>query len=153
MEKKPNALTPCSRCGLVFFCCNSHRDFSMPLHTAVGEEGLSQCDANLLLREDYRFQTKAAPDAQDISWAPKRLMSQWKALHGSSWNAEYRPLAIQETGCPDKAADVVLRAATDGLTMPLTVLYALEHLAKEGWQQKKELNIHVGLVTFHLCRF
>ncbi|KDQ11974.1 hypothetical protein BOTBODRAFT_135118 [Botryobasidium botryosum FD-172 SS1] len=144
MEKKTAQLQLCPECKLSFFCSGSHRDFAMPNHKKVGPEGVSQCGANQMIREDDHFKRSAGPDAPDFAWAPSRVVSEWTSLGDSSWTTEYTPILAEEAGLPESALPGILRVATEGLTMPLTILLALEKLARTPeWFKQETLVIHV----------
>jgi splicing suppressor protein 51 len=156
-QETASRLQSCEYCNLTFFCSDSHRDFGMPFHRQEGSEGAADCHAYQFIRNDKNFNnlsrawrpqlpSLAAMGSEAMfSWAPFRIMPAWRPLEGTTWDSEYRQLAIDQGPCPEFAISSFLRASTEWLTMPLTVLYGLEKLGHDGWQDKETLSIHVRL--------
>ena len=77
----------------------------------------------------------------DYCWAPKRTKSQWTSLQCVDWNDFEHEFRKDHTGEVDRPQS---RAATEGLAMPMTILWALENLnSDDPWTKKETLNIHV----------
>ena len=111
-------------------------------------EGLSQCAINdairkdLILREDLKLDSSDSPP-----WTPERVKTQWESLEGRSWSSEYEG----ELDCPSNLKASLLRDASERLTYPQTILWALEKLnTGDTWTKKDTLIVHVGysLVLF-----
>lgn len=76
-------------------------------------------------------------------WAPERLKPTWSSLQDLNWN-DFTEDMKRELPMPDNAILELLRAASDALTMPMTILLGLENLnSNDSWTKKDTLNIHV----------
>jgi splicing suppressor protein 51 len=150
-------LQKCMDCQTTFFCSPRHFALIKKTHGVVpinGYGNLSQCQLNQQIREDVRFhnllsdaKTSISPDAPTaladsapLTWAPERVMDKWLSIKGSTWEGEFANYLDVPAG---KAP--FLRAASDGLALPMTTVYALEVLNGD-WKPKDTLVIHV-------CRF
>ncbi|KAF7340392.1 Zinc finger mynd domain-containing protein 17 [Mycena venus] len=148
-------LIPCPQCGLNFCCSSDHWDAARVLHHAPCEEafdGISQCEMNMQVREDIKFQNfwTGYADKENISrkylWRPPRVKSSWTALMGTSWENEFRDEMCQSLGIPVwiPAGPSMLRAASDHLTMAMTILYGLEKLNDDdAWTRKDIITVHI----------
>ncbi|KAJ7241083.1 hypothetical protein C8J57DRAFT_1561722 [Mycena rebaudengoi] len=130
-------LIPCPHCGLNFCWSSDHWDVARVLHHAPCEEacdGISQCEMNMQVREDIKFQNfwTGYADEKNISrkylLCPPRAKSSWTALTGASWENEFRDEMCQSLGVSVwiPAGSSMLRAASVHLTMAMTILYGLE---------------------------
>ncbi|KAJ7443996.1 hypothetical protein FB451DRAFT_1568504 [Mycena latifolia] len=106
---------------------------------------------DLVFEEDMA----SAHDASgQFMWAPDRVKSSWSSLVGTSWASEFSDLMRSSVGVPDSRPMAPwIRAASDNLTLPMTILYALERLKDDdAWTKKHTLAIHVSssfaLITF-----
>jgi len=65
--------------------------------------------------------------------------------------AEFGEALGKGQGIPDSVLVPWMRAASDGLSMPMTILWALEKLygADEGWTRKEVLTVHVSRLSFY----
>ncbi|KAJ2927006.1 hypothetical protein H1R20_g10098, partial [Candolleomyces eurysporus] len=147
-------LQKCMDCQSTFFCSPRHFALIKKTHGTVpinGYGNLSQCQLNQQIREDVRFfnlladaKTSISPDAPTaladsapLTWAPERVMDEWSSLKGSTWEGEFASHLDVPAG-----KGPFLRSASDGLALPMTILYALEVLNGE-WKPKDTLVIHV----------
>ncbi|KAJ6496311.1 hypothetical protein C8R45DRAFT_985563 [Mycena sanguinolenta] len=144
-------LIPCPQCNLSFCCPPAHWEAARALHHGPcedGHDGLSHCDMNREVRADIKFEEVMA-SAHDASgqwmWAPERIKSGWSSLMGLSWEGEFGDEMRKSVGVPaERPMGPWVRAASDHLTMAMTILYALEKLNDdEGWTRKHTLTIHI----------
>ena len=126
----------------------AHRDFAQHTHENIPDSdsaaGLSQCAMNEIIRGDLVGRELLRMDV-DIPppWAPDRIKAKWESLEGRSWASEYE----QELPAPPQVVGPLLRNATDGLTFPQTILWALEKLnSDDAWTKKDTLTVHVYFV-------
>ena len=76
--------------------------------------------------------------------APERVLPQWTSLAGCAWAPDYE----RELPAPPDVVGPFLRNVTDGLTFPLTILWALEKLNEDdAWTSKEVLNVHVRFLV------
>lgn len=84
------------------------------------------------------------------AWAPERTVPQWTSLRGINWYDSFMDemkKAVSATGYspPDAIFKPMLRGATEGLSIPMTILWALELLHEDlDWTKKDTLNIHAS---------
>lgn len=147
-------LKPCQDCKITFYCSDSHRDAIRHAHAETpapdGHDGLSQCQIQQEIRQDLDLANllAGAPTASGgFQWAPNRVKQAWLSLKGSNWQDELGADISSELGIPHgPALGPFIRAASDGLSMPMTILHALESLQKsDQWTRQGTLNIHVRL--------
>ncbi|KAJ7447651.1 hypothetical protein FB451DRAFT_1054349 [Mycena latifolia] len=152
--------SPCPQCNVSFCCSPAHWEAAHVLHHAPcedGYDGLSHCEMNREVHGDVMFE-EAMVSAYDASgqfmWAPDRVKSSWSALVRTSWASEFSDLMCSSAGVPDSHPMAPwIRAAFDNLTMPMTILYALERLkADDAWTKKHTLTIHASS-SFGVARF
>ncbi|KAF5354505.1 hypothetical protein D9758_012406 [Tetrapyrgos nigripes] len=142
----------CPDCRLAFYCSQEHWDAVKHFHTGPSKErdGLSQCQMNQQFRMDIRFQY-SVPDAGPFMWAPERSKPIWEPLKAGDegttcWEEEFgKDLEMAMQGARVPVVIPFLRAASRGLSMPLTILYALQKLHGEDqvWTSKDTLVIHI----------
>lgn len=159
---KPKQLVPCPQCNLSFCCSPAHWEAARALHHGPCEDahdGLSHCEMNREVRADVKFEEVMA-SAHDPSgqfmWAPERLKPVWASLTGMSWEGEFGDLMRQSVGVPaSRPMGPWIRAASDNLTMAMTILYGLEKLNDDdAWTRKHTLTVHVSLfVPSSLCSY
>ncbi|KAJ7190580.1 hypothetical protein GGX14DRAFT_507204 [Mycena pura] len=151
--QKPRQLIPCPRCNLSFCCSPAHWAAALPLHDAPcedGHDGLSQCALNREVRGDVLLEAAIA-DSHDASgvfrWAPDRTAAAWAsvAAAGMSWETEIADEMRRSVGVPpERPMAPWVRMASNALTMPMTILYALEKLHDDdAWTKKSTLTIHI----------
>ncbi|KAG6852908.1 hypothetical protein C0991_008251 [Blastosporella zonata] len=145
----PVALKSCHACKMAFYCSQNHWDAVQHQHAEEscedGHDGLTQCHINQEIRQDVAFASimaKASPN--EFSWAPERVKPSWESLENTNWDKEYSSGISQVFGISTEAAGPFVRAASVGLSMPMTILWALEHLnTDDAWTRKDTLTIHV----------
>ncbi|KAG6844793.1 hypothetical protein H0H87_003722 [Tephrocybe sp. NHM501043] len=145
----PVTLKACNACRMAFYCSQSHWDAVQHQHTEEacedGHDDLPQCHMNQEILQDVAFASimaKASPN--EFSWAPERLKPSWESLKGTNWYTEYATGIAEVFGISGEASSTFVRAASLGLSMPMTILWALEHISPDnGWTCKEELTIHV----------
>ncbi|KAJ7438940.1 hypothetical protein B0H11DRAFT_2103469 [Mycena galericulata] len=144
-------LVPCPRCDLSFCCSPAHWAVARALHDGPcedGHDGLSHCDMNREVRADIKFE-EVMVSAHDVSgqfmWAPERTKAAWSSLAGTTWDAEFAEEMRGAIGVPEsRPMGPWIRAASDNLTMAMTILYALEQLNDtDAWTTKHTLTIHI----------
>ncbi|KAG6826085.1 hypothetical protein H0H92_001167 [Tricholoma furcatifolium] len=148
---EPASLKACPACKMAFYCSESHWAAVEHHHIkepcADGHDGLTQCHMNQEIRQDIAFTDIMAKASQaSFNWAPERIKSAWESLRGSStnWEREYSAGLMSDFGIPAAAVTPFVRASSVGLSMPMTILWALEHLNQDdAWTRKKELSIHM----------
>ncbi|THU87999.1 hypothetical protein K435DRAFT_803848 [Dendrothele bispora CBS 962.96] len=157
-----SALKSCPDCRLAFFCSEDHWNAVKHLHTqplsaAENNVGLSHCEMNQQLRMDLRFQYSDPEARRFLEWAPKRTKTRWERL-GSEQVAGGKREGQGKKTCWEEAfsqdleqvmqgarAMPSLRAASKGLSMPMTILYALQNLngEDESWTKKDTIVVHI----------
>ncbi|KAF9259006.1 hypothetical protein L218DRAFT_963991 [Marasmius fiardii PR-910] len=159
------SLKPCDTCKTSFYCCEEHWDAVRDKHmsTPVDDNpaGLTQCQLNKHFRETM-FLINLMSELHDNSesrdekskpyvfeWAPSRHKTAWKPLKDGAgcWEEEFKDEVKKDYGDSDlNPASLLpfLRAASEGLAMPMTVLYGLQKLkSSDDWTRKKTLTIHI----------
>lgn len=154
-------LTPCPTCRLSFTCSPEHWNLVKDFHSSTpcpdSPFGLSQCQTNSLIFADSEFEAahqQANTQGGPFQWAPKRTVERWSSLldpERSTWETEFGELFEREMRVSGPSTDSIdaktkLRAASEGLSMIVTILWALEKLNEgdEAWTQKEILEIHVS---------
>ncbi|KAJ7652662.1 hypothetical protein DFH06DRAFT_994915 [Mycena polygramma] len=148
-------LTPCPHCRLSFCCSPAHWEAARMLHHSTCEDAphdsLSQCAMNSELRIDIKFVAVLADENghfEKLRWAPPRINAAWMPLAASSWEAQFgdelRSLPMF-MGLPASfPLAPMIRVASDELTMPMTILYALEKLNDDDrWTRSPTLTVHI----------
>ncbi|KAJ7037209.1 hypothetical protein C8F04DRAFT_1232669 [Mycena alexandri] len=147
-------LVPCPQCKLSFCCSTAHWKAARALHhdpcddADYGHARLSQCEINREIRAHVKFQaTLVDKDGhfQRLRWAPPRVKAAWRSLTASSWDGQFEDEIRTFLRVPASFPLAPwIRAASDDLTMPMTILYGLEKLNDDdGWTRKQTLAIHV----------
>ncbi|KAG7086033.1 hypothetical protein E1B28_003554 [Marasmius oreades] len=163
------SLKACDACNTAFYCSQDHWDAVRDKHTTAtlpDEGGLTQCQINKQFRTDMFFinlmanvHAKSESDSDSDSdskpyvfqWAPTRHKVVWKALKedpAGCWEEAFGEELKKEMGgygaTPVSLAPF-LRAASEGLSMPMTILYALQKLKKssDDWTRKRTLTVHI----------
>lgn len=155
-QKQQRALLPsahpCPRCALSFCCSDAHWDAVRAAHAEVpcqdGWDGLTQCGMNQLFTADVKQALSMAKEGGAFNWAPERTVPEWTSLRGTDWYDSFihdLKTMVAGYGAPDSVLKPMLRGATEGLSMPMTILWALELLHTNlDWTKKDTLNIHVS---------
>ncbi|KAJ7183475.1 hypothetical protein C8R46DRAFT_1308118 [Mycena filopes] len=154
-EKPTQQLIPCPQCELSFCCSPAHWEVARALHHGPCEDahdGLSQCEMNRDVRADIQFEEVIAPAlerAGGFLFAPERLKASWVSLAGMSWEGELRDELRRYFGylgavSPEPRMSPWVNAASELLSIPMSILYALENLNDDdAWTKKNTLNIHI----------
>ncbi|KAJ6518318.1 hypothetical protein C8R47DRAFT_1312737 [Mycena vitilis] len=150
-SEKPRQLIPCPQCNLSFCCSPAHWEAARAFHHGPCEDahdGLSQCEINREVRGDVMFEAAmlgAQQDSSDFLWRPDRIKATWKSLEGTTWDSEFSDSLRQAVGVPaSRPMEPWLRAASDNLSMAMTILYGLEQLnPDDAWTRKHTLTIHI----------
>ncbi|KAJ8075506.1 hypothetical protein PM082_021136 [Marasmius tenuissimus] len=160
-EPKKHALKPCSTCQSVFYCSEEHWKSARPMHATLPAEGgfdcgRTQCQLLDDIRIDSSFMATMTEGSGMLVWYPSRIKQQWEPLRDGqarkNWEDEYAELLKEHFGnemtqskeTEEASLPPSLRAISVGLSMPMTILYALQRLnADEEWARKPELTIHV----------
>ncbi|KAI3609917.1 zinc finger mynd domain-containing protein 17 [Moniliophthora roreri] len=153
-------LKPCQDCRTSFYCSDAHWEVVRDIHTTQpcedGHDGLTQCQLNREIRADILFvnimadaHVESGLGVAEFQWAPERTKSSWQPLESGpkNWEAEFGD--DLKKGFGGAAATPMtfmpfLRASTEGLSFPMTILYGLQKL-KSGveWTTKRTLTVHV----------
>ncbi len=130
---------------MAFYCCDEHWEAIRHIHQEqASEEGPTQCQINQQVRADILFADLMSGMSVPFSWAPERVKDAWHSLEGATWESEYQE-DVQRAFGADLPASVVVRASSNQLSMPMTILWALEHLNEgDAWTMKETLTIHVS---------
>ncbi|KAJ7290646.1 hypothetical protein C8J57DRAFT_1164791 [Mycena rebaudengoi] len=144
-------LTPCPECMLSFCCSPAHWKAACKLHQGPSEDlrgGLSQCEMNKFTRGQIKFETTMTAwldRHRQLVWIPKRVKSEWASLKGGYWGGEFSDEIRKSFGMPAPLPiTFLITAASDTLSMAMTILYALEKLNDDdGWTRKHTLTVHV----------
>ncbi|KAG6918728.1 hypothetical protein DXG01_012213 [Tephrocybe rancida] len=145
----PVSLKACDTCKMAFYCSQEHWDAVQHKHAEEacedGHDGLSQCRMNQELLQDVMFvNLMARASSMEFSWAPERVVQSWKSLKDTDWITDYSSKILEDFGIPAELADPFVRAASVGLSMPMTILWGLENLnTDDQWTRKETLTIHV----------
>ena len=145
------SLQQCQDCNFGFYCSKAHWDLARHRHQEVpcdtGLNGLSHCATNKTVYENLIFmRARYHSKLGDYCWIPKRIKPHWTSLKGVEWNDFENDFRQDHIGEDELSREIKFRAATEGLAMPMTILWALENLnADDSWTKKETLNIHVRL--------
>jgi len=158
LEGRPNthpALERCSDCHISFYCSPEHWEAVVDRHKKYkGYDGLSECATNKMNIEDDYFtqdliRTSGLPD---LRWLPARTVPHFKSLRGVGWDdfmpytSFHRTFELHPSMSP--RLNIAFRAASETLSLPMTILWALEHIyPDDSWTKKETLNIHVSVIT------
>ncbi|KAF8881409.1 hypothetical protein CPB84DRAFT_1735214 [Gymnopilus junonius] len=158
-------LKPCPDCALSFYCSDEHWAAVKHIHQnrpcRDGYAGISQCQLNKFCSLDAKFSQVMKPGSNvgEFCWVPRRILPAWSSLRDLTWSDYQSDLAqafssYSSYGHP--FLNALVRAASETLSMPMTILWALEimNLGDISWTQKDVLNIHVlgaaGLELLHI---
>jgi splicing suppressor protein 51 len=150
-------LIPCPQCNLSFCCSPAHWEAARALHHAPCDDAcdglLSQCEMSRERRAHLKFETllaKARGYHWNIFWVPERVKTAWILLAGLSWESEFGDEMRRSFGVPAwRPITPWIRAASDTLTMAMTILYGLEKLNDDdAWTRKHTLTVHVSALCF-----
>lgn len=153
-------IKPCPSCKLTFYCSDAHwnaiRKRHMEEEDKEGRDGLSQCQLQQEMRHDIAFANlcSAGTNFGPFHWAPERTKASWTPLRDTDWEKEYLPeLAKAHSGTPEDVPSELLRAATEGLTLPMTILWVLEQMKGNdtSWTRQETLTIHVRFQLVRAC--
>ncbi|KAJ7859015.1 hypothetical protein B0H14DRAFT_3631294 [Mycena olivaceomarginata] len=137
---------------MLSFCCSpAHWEAARRLHQGPSEdlrEGLSQCEMNKYTRGQIMFETAMTSwldQYGQLVWIPKRVKSGWVSLKGVSWTGEFSDDIHKSFGIPAPLPiTFLITAASDTLSMAMTILYGLEELNDDnGWTRKHTLTVHI----------
>lgn len=146
-------LKPCPDCELSFYCSEEHWELTKDTHKTVpsqgGAYGLSQCATNELCLQDARMaRFMAGAKEGPFMWAPERVKPTWTSLRDLNWN-DFMDDMKSALPMPEPGIVQLLRAASDSLTLPMTILWGLENLhSDDAWTKKDTLNIHVSALEY-----
>ncbi|KAJ6626158.1 hypothetical protein B0H10DRAFT_547327 [Mycena sp. CBHHK59/15] len=146
----PGSLTPCADCKTSFCCCVEHWNDARAGHLESHDGDLSQCEINQQIRAHGRLWSSGVGlSIYDAQWIPKRLKTGWvaltKDLEASRWEREF---AVEiRAAFSLSARDTIgpyLWTASEHLSMPMTVLYALQEVNEsDAWTRNETLVIHI----------
>ncbi|CAA7264046.1 unnamed protein product [Cyclocybe aegerita] len=147
-NQQPGTLRPCPDCKLAFSCSEAHWNTVKDKHqntAAQDARGLPQCAMNKLCFQDAIFGDFMAGAGQGpFTWAPERTKTEWHSVKGLGWDDFAADLKEKMPGTPEDVLEPMLRAASEGLSMPMTILLGLECLNEgDEWTRKDMLSIHV----------
>ena len=150
------SLFPCPNCKLTFFCSAEHEKAAHAAHRELpcdeGHDNITQCKLNQELRSDINFSNIVVTDGPFVL-APQRTKISWIPLVGSqgisvnsNWNDEFTEDLATTAGVPPNVSLApLIRAASETLSMPMTILWALQNLNKsDHWTRQDTLTIHVS---------
>ncbi|KAK1221518.1 hypothetical protein PQX77_015637 [Marasmius sp. AFHP31] len=153
-------IKPCNVCEAAFYCCQEHWDVVRDKHVNEPVQdvpgNLSQCEINRQIRSDILF-ANIMSDAHEhqpegipsvFQWGPERHLSRWEPLKTGDkcWEEEFNAPLQREVvaSLGPMPPQLFLRGATEGLSMPMTILFALQQLKPDGdWNRKSSLTIHL----------
>ena len=137
---------------MAFYCSDSHWEAVQHFHAGEpcidGHDGLSQCQVNQEIRADISFGNfMAGAKAGSFKWAPERVKSSWTSLNAIGWEDEFGQELVQFFSIPeDINVGPFLRGASEALSLPMSILWALENLNEDdAWTRKDTLVVHVRL--------
>ncbi|KAJ7822596.1 hypothetical protein B0H13DRAFT_1920063 [Mycena leptocephala] len=121
------------------------------LHQGPSEvlrDGLSQYHMNKSTRGQIMFETTMTSwlDRQrPLVLIPKRVKPVWVSLKREFWQGEFSDEVRKSFGMPAPLPiTFLITAASDTLSMPMTILYGLEKLSDDdGWTRKNTSTIHI----------
>ncbi|KAF8881407.1 hypothetical protein CPB84DRAFT_1735211 [Gymnopilus junonius] len=153
-EPRSPGLKPCPDCGFSFFCSDLHWHTVMSKHQVepcrYGRENLTQCEMNKISLQDARLSQVVTPgdNVGNFLWLPERTVTSWTSLRSINWIDYESDLAKAYSSHSWRGLSflkALVRAATENLSMPMTILWSLEVLNdyNDAWTRKDVLNIHV----------
>ena len=150
-SSSPNMLKACSDCNMAFYCSDAHWKAVQHFHAGEpcidGHDGFSQCQLNQEIRDDIAFANiMAGAKAGNFKWAPERIKSSWTSLNGVSCEEEFAQELAQSFSIPIASIGPWIRGASEALSLPMLILWALENLNKDdAWTRQDTLVVHVRL--------
>jgi splicing suppressor protein 51 len=89
----------------------------------------------------------AHPSSRRLKWSQPRVQDAWTSVAGFSWEGEFNA-GMRQTILVSSPVAPWIRAASDDLSMIMTILYGLEKLngGHVEWTRKHTLTIHVSLL-------
>lgn len=91
----------------------------------------------------------------EFKWAPERTKPVWTSLKNIDWTDFQEESKVAFTELPEPLLEPMFRGATEALSMPMTILWALENLnSDDSWIRMSTLNIHASrsrLVYIIIC--
>lgn len=161
MENRPRqTLLSCPDCKMSFYCSDEHWKSASKVHREQpcedGHDELTQCQMNQEIRANALFVemmagTKGGTNGLPYNFAPDRVKPLWTSLGDSTWDREFSDEIQQQlelTSDSKFSVSSYVRAATETLSMPMTVLSALEQLDdSDKWTKKNTLVIHVCIAA------
>ncbi|KAG5635599.1 hypothetical protein H0H81_010671 [Sphagnurus paluster] len=147
-----NTLKSCQNCKMAFYCSARHWEAVRERHAEQpcedGHDGLTQCIMNQAVRVDAEFSIKnnirLGANMGEFRWAPERDLPAWISLKNTNWESEYADQLMTRFGVAREDVAPYLRAVSVTLSMPMTILAALEQLnSDDKWTRKETLTIHV----------
>lgn len=148
-------------CQTTFFCSPRHFALVKKTHNtvpcAIEYNNMTQCQINRQIREDVRLENLLC-DAQAstnnpaeqgglLKWAPERTLQEWRSVVEKTWEEEFLDELKKSQPLPEGTPVApFLRAASDGLSLPMSILYAMEQLAGDdlSFTNKDVIRIHVS---------
>ena len=164
-SSSPNVLKACSDCKMAFYCSDAHWKAVQHFHAGEpcidGHDGLTQCQVNKEIRADIGFANlMAGAKAGSFKWAPERVKSSWTSLNTINWDNEYSQELAQFFSIPVTSVGPWIRASSEGLSLPMTILWALENLNEgDAWTRQDTLVVHVRLdivilfFSYYYCKW
>ena len=150
-SSSPNTLKSCSDCEMAFYCSDAHWEAVRHFHAGEpcvdGHDGLSQCQVNQEIRADISFgNLMAGAKAGNFKWAPERVKSSWTSLNTIGWEDEFGQELAQFFSIPVTSIGPWIRGASEALSLPMSILWALENLNDDdAWTRQDTLVVHVRL--------
>ena len=136
---------------MAFYCSDAHWKAVQHVHAGEpcedGHDWLSQCQVNREIRADIGFANfMAGAEAGNFKWAPERVKPSWTSLKGISWEEEFGQEIARFFSIPVSSVGPWIRGASEALSMPLSILWALESLNEDdAWTRQDTLVVHVRL--------
>lgn len=149
-------------CQSTFFCSPRHWALVKKTHNtvpaSVDYEKMTRCQINKRIREDIRLSNhlldakieRGEPEGPLLQWAPSRTMESWQSVKSSNWESEFLEVMKTEFPLPGQMSIApFLRAASEGLTLPMTILHALDEIHQDdlAFTHKEVLVIHVSALA------
>ncbi|RDB18188.1 putative protein MSS51, mitochondrial [Hypsizygus marmoreus] len=145
----PKTLKACRACKMAFYCTEDHWRAVEHFHAREacedGHDGLSQCHINQEIRLDVGLHaTLSQRQIDQFRWPPERVKTSWTSLTGSNWTNEFGAEVMKKFRVSEAAVGPWMRAVSDSLSMPMTILWALENLnVGDSWTRRETLTLHI----------
>lgn len=149
------SIRPCQICGRSFYCCEDHFRAARHSHSEIpyedGQNNKSQCQINLDIGLDS-FVTRHVKSTIYM-YGSLSVKSEWNPLQNLTLEADFfQESLVNSNGevSDNELGRALFRRDTDTLTLPLTVLFALEKMnaGDNSWTQKNVLSVHVSVLSF-----